>query len=300
MDGPSERGELVLNVFDLGRFVVVLLLAFATSCTHPGGSTSTSEPTSSAVAVESAPAASSESANAPKSSESPPVAAPVASVEACQAIAKLERAGPLYVKEHALVLTRILKPCVTTDGRNGFDRSTPWMAMGFPCSGGDGLIDWKGTNYTRPKMVAFILATDCIVAPSDPSEVSRLIRAAVGLPETTRLIAYNPFVVQYWEIPGLPEADTGFTVELRSDESIAKPWQRLLKGEGLPVTLFGRENAWVQGDNIYQVDAEIRVTTRNRFLLQVMDVKTLNPPDIEAVRQRCETLRPRRNCAQIF
>jgi hypothetical protein len=202
--------------------------------------------------------------------------------------------------EQGLVLTRMLKPCVTRDGRNGFEGKSPWMAMGFPCTGGDGLVDWKGTNWTRPKMVSFILATDCAVDPADPARVSQILREKFGLPPSATMIAYNPFVVQFWEIPGLDEADTGFTVELRSDESLNKPWARLLKSEPLRVQLYGRENAWVQGDYIYSVTADLTVTGRNRFKLKVLEARIMGPDDIDAVRQRCEQLRPRRNCSQIF
>ena len=227
-------------------------------------------------------------------------AAPAQTPDPCVVLPQLDGGPPSIAASHGLVLTRMLKPCVTRDGRNGFADHGPWMAMGFPCTGGNGLVDWKGTNWTRPKMVSFILATDCAVEPSDPARVAAILREKFSLPPTAPLIAYNPFVVQFWEIPGLGEADTGFTVELRADDSLGKPWARLLKNEPLRVQLYGRENAWVQGDYIYSVTADLMVTGRNRFKLQIVDAQTMGPDDIDAVRQRCEQLRPRRNCSQIF
>jgi len=192
------------------------------------------------------------------------------------------------------------KPCVTRDGHRGYLENSTWMAMGFPCTGAEGRVDWKGTNYLRPKMASFIVSTDCGMAPSEPKEVATGVAAAFGFPASVTLLAYNPFVVQYWEVPVLSEADTGFTVDLRTNEAVEKVWPKLVKGEPLHVRLVGRENAWVPVDNIYIIEAELLVTQKNRFKLRVTDVKVLDQESKEQLKSRCEALRPRRNCMNVF
>ncbi len=70
----------------------------------------------------------------------------------CKVLAKLPNDPPFYLTGKSIVLTRLMKPCVTRDGHRGFQKDTPWLAMGFPCTGGAGRIDIKG-NYYNPKMV---------------------------------------------------------------------------------------------------------------------------------------------------
>ena len=98
----------------------------------------------------------------------------------------------------------------------------------------------------------------------------------------------------------MSEADTGFTVDLRTNDAVEKVWPKLVKGEPLRVRLVGRENAWVAGDNLYIVEADIFVTVKNRFRMTIANVKVLDVEAKEEVKGRCEALRPRRNCLNVF
>src|SRR5690606_4194263 len=93
----------------------------------------------------------------PKAPAPPPKPVPMPE-ETCRVFDKLPSEPPLVLDGKGVVLTRIMKPCVTRDGRRGFEKNSPYLAMGFPCTGGSGRIDIKG-NYYNPKMVSFILAT---------------------------------------------------------------------------------------------------------------------------------------------
>lgn len=198
------------------------------------------------------------------------------------------------------VVTKLFRPCVTRRGQPGIEVNSTWLAMGFPCSGGDGRVDWKGTNYQRPKLVELIVANDCPMGPSDSGALKEVAAADMGMPRTATLGAYTPFMVQFWEIPSLRDADTGFTVTLRGNEGLTTTWSKMTQGEPLRVKLIGRENAWTQTDHIYSVDADLIVTSRNRFQLRVITVKVMTSDDIKEARTRCGMLRPARNCASIF
>jgi hypothetical protein len=171
--------------------------------------------------------------------------------------------------------------------------------MGFPCSGGGGKTEIKG-NYYNPKLVSFVVGTNCPMAPTERDVLRKIVLQATGLSEKSQMMAHNPFAVQYWEIPSLAEADTGFKIELRSKEALGGLWRRMRdKGETLAVRLYGRENAWVQGDHIYQLDAELIPRART-FQLRITNAKSLTPEELQEVRGRCEELRPRRDCLGAF
>ena len=207
---------------------------------------------------------------------------------------------PIMSPSNRYMVTKFMRPCVNRAGEAGLERSSAWLAMGFPCSGGEGRIDWKGSNYQRPKLVEFILANDCPMGPADQGALKNLAATELGIPVEATIGAYTPFIVQFWEIPALKEADVGFSVELRDNEGLVSQWPRMIKGEGLRVVLIGRENAWTQTDQLYQVEADILITTKNRFQMKPASVKVMNTKEIEAARARCEALRPVRNCASVF
>ena len=127
-----------------------------------------------------------------------------------------------------------------------------------------------------------------------------MVVSQTGLPPTTRLVAFNPFVVQYWEVVGLPDADTGFAIELRSAPGREQAWKDLRQNGPLQVKLYGRENTWISGDQFYEVHGAIILTGRRSFRFDVKEVFSLNPEQVDQVRQRCENLRPRRDCASVF
>jgi hypothetical protein len=219
--------------------------------------------------------------------------------DTCHVSETMNMAPPFWLEENGIVVTRVLKDCITFDGRKGFEIDTPWMAMGLPCTGGGGKVDWKG-HYYKPKLVSYILSTDCRMKPSNLSVVREAGRSSLGLTEKAKLLAYNPFAVQYWEIPGLPDADVGFTVDLRSVQAKQHVWKNYLGGQPIPVKLYGRENAWVMGNHFYSIDAEIIKTGNYTFELVVKKVEAMDSDALKIVKERCEALRPARKCYKVF
>ena len=231
---------------------------------------------------------------------SPAAPATPAADDGCRVFDKLPGEPPFVVPGKGLVVTKLLKPCLMADGRHGFDHASPWLAMAFPCTGGAGRIDFKG-HANNPKMAAFILGTDCGMAPSTKDGAEKIGRDAVGLPPESKLVALNPFVVQYWEVPGFTDADVGFTIELRSSPALEGAFKHFKeKNAPIHVTLFGRENAWVGGEGFYQVEADLKSSGRAAFMLDVTKVKALTPDEVAGVKERCERLSPKRNCAEVF
>lgn len=238
-----------------------------------------------------------------KISEAPPVSSPTPAPSVspdCYPVRGFTNDEPVFVKSAGAVLTRIAAPCDLADGQKGHMASGGWMAMGFPCTGGEGRIDWKGTNYNVPKMVSFLLDTSCPMANSDPNRLKNFMISEVGVSNTAPMTAFNPFVVQYWEIPGTDEADASFAVELRNVKTMSHTWGPFIKQQPLKVFLVGRENAWVPGNNMYAVDAELNWTSKNRFMMKVLGARVLKGDELTAVKTRCEALRPERECGKVF
>ena len=224
---------------------------------------------------------------------------PAPQSDPCTALPKLPPDQLVYLPTQGVVLTRLLKTCVTYEGQSGIEKDTPWLAMGFPCTAGSGRVDIKG-NVNAPKMVTFAISTDCPMTANSKEAIKKAFVESIGLPDTTKLIAINPFAVHFWEIPGMPDADTGFTVELRSASAIEGAWKRIRDKEKLRIRLFGRENAWVRGDHFYLVEADLRLLGSSQFGLEIISVKALGKDELEAVKSRCHALRTARNCAEIF
>lgn len=228
----------------------------------------------------------------------PPKAQPMPE-DTCRVFDKLPSEPPFYIAGKNVVVTRMVKPCVTREGQRGFEKNTPWFAMGFPCTGGSGRIDIKG-NYYNPKMVSFILGTDCGMMPAAREAVEKLVREAYALPKETRLMAYTPFVVQYWEVPQVQESATGFTVELRSAAATEGVWKRFKENQPIRAKLYGREDSWGPRDNFYQVEADFKLTGRNAFQVEVVSVKPLTKDEIAQAKERCDLVRPKQNCQDVF
>lgn len=217
----------------------------------------------------------------------------------CVVLSKMPHEPPVYAVGQGVVITRMMEACVAMDGRRGYTKKTPWLAMGFPCSGGSGRIEIKG-NYQNPKLVSFIIGTDCGMAPQGQDAVRRAAMSAFDMPPEAKLMAYTPFVVQYWEIPGLSDADIGYAVELRSAPALESIWKKVRDNQVFRVKLFGRENTWAPGGYFYQVEADMRLTGRNAFQLTIVSVKHLMGDELMQVSRRCESLKPERNCAAVF
>jgi hypothetical protein len=206
----------------------------------------------------------------------------------------------VFLPENKVFITRVMSPCISAIGQRGHKKHAGWMSMGFPCTGGEGRIDWKGTNHARPKMVSFLMETSCAMAPHDLNRLKSEAWKAAKIPESSPLIAFNPFVIQYWEVPGFEDADASLTVELRSGQSLEDEWTKFVKGKPLKVFLVGRENAWVPGNKMYGIDGEIVFASKNRFTFKVSAARQLSTAELDAVKKRCENLRPERACSQVF
>lgn len=206
---------------------------------------------------------------------------------------------PLWLQEQGIVVTRFLKECTTNEGFKGYEPDSPWVAMGFPCTGGDGRIE-VGGHYFAPKIISMILSTDCSMFPSSMDQVSKAGAGALALKNNSKLMALNPFAVQYWEIPGYEDADVGFTIDLRSVAAKQQLWKQFLEKKPIEVKLYGRENAWIRGYHFFYVDAELINTGVQKFQMRIKKVTPLDNTGVEEIRERCERLQPRRNCSQVF
>ena len=218
----------------------------------------------------------------------------------CDASVKFTDGEPIYLPENKVMLTRVMSPCMTVEGLHGHKKNAGWMAMGFPCTGGEGRIDWKGTNYNRPKMVSFLLETSCAMAPANKSKIMEEAKKVAAIPAEAPLIAFNPFVIQYWEAPGYEDADTSFTVDLRSGKGLDDGWVRFIKPKPLRIFLVGRENAWVPGNYMYAVEGDLILASKNRFTFSVSTARVLAGDELGKVRVRCEALKPDRDCSRVF
>ncbi|MCX6119547.1 MAG: hypothetical protein NT027_18575 [Proteobacteria bacterium] len=220
--------------------------------------------------------------------------------EKCQPIENYSYDDPRFLEKSKVILTRISGACVNASGTEGYLPDSGWMVMGFPCSGGEGRIDWKGTNYNAPKMVSFLLDTNCPMAPLDHKKLSLLVNEEMHFTPERPMSAFNPFMVQYWEFQGLDDADASLTVDIRSNKGLTTIWNQFISAKPLKILLYGRENAWVPGNHLYEVDADIQWVSKNRFTLRVNRAKALKPEDIALVKARCEALRPERDCSKVF
>lgn len=220
-------------------------------------------------------------------------------VSNCIPVAGIKEELPFYLPRQNIVITRFVSPCLPLQGGVGLLPKTQWLAMGFPCTGGGGRIDIKG-KYHNPNVVSFVIGPECSMLPTSKDHVQTLAVEQVGMPKDAPLAAFLPFVVQFWEVTGQQDADTGFSVDLRSIPSVEGVWKGFRENHGFGVRLYGRENSWVPGGYFYQVEGSIHQDGRSTFRLQVQSVKKLSDEDTLKVRQRCELLRPARNCGAVF
>ena len=269
-----------------------------------GGCTHTSDKGEAGEAVVKTPAAKSgEGTATPAAGAARTAAAAVPTTplppETCVVLSELPHDPPVVLPGQNVVLTRLMRPCVTRAGQRGYEKTTPYLAMGFPCTGGSGRIEVRG-HYANPKIVSFLLGTDCGMAPASAATVQSLLQKAFALPAGSKLAAYTPFVVQYWEIPSTGDADIGYTMELRSAAAVEGLWRRFQQSQPIRVQLYGRENSWAQGDNFYSVEADLKLTGRTSFQLQLVKVKPLSKDETAGIRARCEALRPKRDCTDVF
>jgi hypothetical protein len=231
-----------------------------------------------------------------------PSASPVPTAEAvvpCESFNRLPGPPPVGVGKPPFVVTRVLKLCNTSEGVAGYEPQSPYLAMGFPCSGGGGETVIKGNTWD-PKLVSFRLSIGCPMNPRDAAAVSQILQRNFGVFQAAKLVAYTPFEIQYWELSGFGDADVGSVVELRTTEGLKKGWEAFQKKEPVSVVLYGRESSWIKGGKTIAADGKILMESLNRFKLEIDQVRVLNDTEYQAVKQKCQALQPRRDCAEAF
>lgn len=228
-----------------------------------------------------------------------PLAAAVAMpTDTCKSYTNIGSKPPVFIGELGFVLTSVQRPCITFAGESGFYSDSSWVAMGMPCTGGGGTVEWEGKEE-RPKTVTLALATDCPMQPN-AKRVAKFGVSHLGFDSANKLIAHNPFILQFWSLPAYPDAGTGYGMTVRSRKAVDMIWYRLKKQKPINIHLYGRENSWIKGNNIYFVSANIVSTSNYRFRLEVVEVRHLSNMEISEARRRCDMLRPKPNCQLIF
>lgn len=207
---------------------------------------------------------------------------------------------PHTIDQPSLMAIGFLKTCTLEDGSTGFVKGSSFTAMGFPCTKGRGRIDRKGGSESAPALVNFHMPTSCPMAPATGEEAERVLRQRLNIPTDSRLIAYYPLSIDYWEFLLTGERDTGFVPGVYSQSGL-NLWQKLsTKSEAIRVRLYGRENAWDRGKVVYEVEADIVYESRSTFRLQVIRAQALSSEQKEAVRLRCDEIKPKRDCGEVF
>ncbi len=214
-------------------------------------------------------------------------------------VLRVQGRPPFFLKDKGFLVTNIVKPCVTRDGHRGFERGSPWMAMGIPCTGGSGRVRVDGKTYA-PAMIHFDLATNCPMLPGPPELVRQHAVEALGLGSNDQLLAFTPLAVQYWEFVDFPDAGTGTDLRLWTAVGLKDAWGQFQKREPLTVRLYGRENAWVSQAIVYVVEGQVSPLSATQFTLRVQDVRPATPDEMAAAAQRCGLIRPPLNCGRIF
>ena len=64
------------------------------------------------------------------------------------------------------------------NGELGYQIGSSWTAMGFPCTGGRGAVDWKGSIYA-PKNVSFMFSNNCPMAFKERGEIEEQLRREI-------------------------------------------------------------------------------------------------------------------------
>ncbi|NRA67344.1 MAG: hypothetical protein HRU19_22865 [Pseudobacteriovorax sp.] len=217
---------------------------------------------------------------------------------ACQALPEKLQTLPLFVKRANALISKFVKSCTTKEGVEGILAGSPWTALGFPCTGGKGRVDWKGNRY-RPKLAQFQFINSCPMATNDPGALRSLIQTELPVPTNSQLIAYYPFSVVFWEVPEFGDTDVGHVLELYSPAARADGWKAFQANKPLYVRLFGRENSLVKSENLYQVDGYILQETPQTFRFKVENVTPLDQEKAEEIKKRCLLLVPKRDCSAL-
>ena len=210
---------------------------------------------------------------------------------------KFSQEPPYFLESAKIMITRVMKPCKAADGAYGFTKGSGWLAMGFPCTGGGGKISIKGKSY-KPKKISFPITNSCPMIPEGLGGVKQIGEETFS-EASFKPLAYYPFAVQYWELVDYREGDVGFEVGIWSAETIKEGWKQFRLGQPLRVRLYGREDAWVRGKNIYKVSGEI-IKSASGFSLNIIGAEPLPEVELKEVIERCGQFRGQRACADAL
>lgn len=207
---------------------------------------------------------------------------------------------PKFVPQHSLVVSSFTKTCTLGNGKDGYRLGSSWTVMGFPCTGGGGTYEWKGSRY-NPKLVYFNFENSCPMIGENRSEIEESLATELGIPAESKLIAYYPFSVSYWEVDEFSDAGVGFKMELFSVDGRRKIWSRFNGMAPVKVFLYGRKNALVRSKNFYKVTGLIQKDVESEsFRFTVETVELLSEADQNQLVESCQKLKPRRNCHEIL
>lgn len=205
---------------------------------------------------------------------------------------------PFFSRELGVVFTRVAKMCRNADGKKGFVPHSPWLAMGFPCTGGGGRVSWTGTQ-NAPKAIHFTMANGCPLQPAGLQELAHKMQQT-NYSSAMKVIGYAPLAISYWQLPDFPDHDTGEVLDFVSKVGIERGWKQFLEDKPIRVRLIGRENAFVRSEFLYEVMGAIKHNSRRSFIFEVHNVTVLSNESKEQFRQSCGNLGQSRNCQEIF
>ena len=217
----------------------------------------------------------------------------------CQPLSGQLKNLPTFIQDKSLMINEFLRDCTTETGEKGYMKGSSWTAMGFPCTGGRGSVEWKGSVYA-PKVVTFEFANNCPMNLSSTRSIETELRDILEIPEQSKLIALYPFSIVYWEVSDFRDADVGNKVELFSAQARKEAWNQFQRKEPIKVRLFGRENALVRTKHFYQVEGQIEKDGEENFIFKVDAVEVLKENQVAEIKKRCLKIKPRRNCRQLF
>ncbi len=209
----------------------------------------------------------------------------------CSAVEK--SGGTVFIPEGPVVITKFSKTC----GSDSVRKDTNWMAMGFPCAN-HGKIETKG-KIRSPKIISFNFNVACSMTSFSKPEINQLINQKLQLQSSSRMLAFNPFALQYWRFGTSNDAGVGTTAKIQTYQNLAL-WKRFIQGEAIDVRLYGRENAWINQNTFYEVQARIIYLEHKKFKLDVVSVNKLTPEKTREIFESCSKLKPKRPCHLAF
>ena len=206
---------------------------------------------------------------------------------------------PIVVETGQVVVTRFMKSCITRDGQSGVIYNSPYTAMGVPCAGGVGQVDWKG-YYSNPKVVQLTFSNDCQMTSLKEPEIQNHVMEVLNLQTSNQMVALNPLAVQFWELPEGMDADVGYHLTLRSNRSKQVLWPLMRKGDPVEVRLYGRENSWGSSNQFYKVEGVVRLSGTAKFQFELSKITPLTDEQLVELKNLCFSLEPKRDCSKVF